>query len=259
MSLWQNLLNLDLYAVLGVERHATTIEILTATSIFLESMLQQPPPIPPAQWPHQDIRPNCPKLPNQPSQPTPVQRNVYVHYSVTLEEIFRGDTKQCVYQRWVNSAGTSQLVDGTVSFHLKPSMHSGTIIKFCGLGNEIDGATGDLVLVFKQYQHPSYGRVGDDLVVMCFLPLTVPLLGGAAEVKGIDGKRIRVWIAEPFPPIPPLVKRIEGEGMPTANGGRGALVIHFYVQFPHVPSHLRDETDKLLARIQNAPSEDGNN
>uniref|UniRef100_A0A182KC32 Chaperone DnaJ C-terminal domain-containing protein n=1 Tax=Anopheles christyi TaxID=43041 RepID=A0A182KC32_9DIPT len=145
-----------------------------------------------------------------------------------------------------------QVLMQTVLINITPSMRNGDKIVMHRYGHEVGGVTGDLVVFLNQSKNPVFSVVGDDLLCVRNVPLTMAVYGGRVDVKGIDNKNIRIVLAEPFPLYPPLVKRIEGEGMKTLNG-RGSLMVKFYVYFPSVPSHLMTESLKVLRKVEQDP------
>ncbi|XP_041769654.1 chaperone protein DnaJ 2-like [Anopheles merus] len=177
--------------------------------------------------------------------------SIVLQCPVQLEELFYGTRKDVSYQRLVNIAGQSELIYQTTSVNITPYMRDGEQIILRGLGNQIGAAQGDLLVVLRQFVHPSFSAKGNDLVCNCHIPLSVAVLGGIVVFRGIDNKTFRLMLDEPYPLLPPLVKVIEGEGMKTRHG-RGKLVVKFYVQFLPVPTRLRDETANLLRQIEGA-------
>lgn len=146
---------------------------------------------------------------------------------VQLEELFHGTRKDVSYQRLVNIAGQSELIHQTTSVNITPYMRDGEQIILRGLGNQIGAVQGDLLVVLRQFVHPSFSAKGNDLVCNCHIPLSVAVLGGIVSIRGIDNKTFGLMLHEPYPLLPPLVKVIEGEGMKTRHG-RGKLVVKFY-------------------------------
>ncbi|MFC2013125.1 DnaJ C-terminal domain-containing protein, partial [Chloroflexota bacterium] len=107
------------------------------------------------------------------------------------------------------------------------------------------GANGDLYLKISVKPHRQLERRGDNLYVTVTIPLTVAMLGGEAQVPGIDGK-----LALKIPPETQNGKtfRLSGKGVPHLGKlGRGDLLVKAGVV---LPEKLSAEEKKLFEQIR---------
>ena len=89
-----------------------------------------------------------------------------------------------------------------------------------------------LLTITLQQEHPTFKRVGDNLVTTVELTLKEALTGWERIVRTIDGKSIRV--SKPGPTQPGHEERYPGWGMKISKkpGERGDLVVRVNVKFP---------------------------
>jgi molecular chaperone DnaJ len=103
------------------------------------------------------------------------------------------------------------------------------------------GRKGDLYVTVHVQPHAEFRRQGDDLCVVLPIGVHEAVLGARVDVPSLEGPvRLR---------IPPGTQagqrfRLRDRGAPTANGGRGDLLIEARIVLPHVV----DERGKELMR-----------
>jgi molecular chaperone DnaJ len=110
-----------------------------------------------------------------------------------------------------------------------------------GHAGRLGGRNGDLYVSVHVQPHPEFRRQGDDLCVVVAVGVHEAVLGTRVEVPSLEGPiRLR---------IPPGTQagqrfRLRDRGAPTANGGRGDLLIEVRIVLPQVV----DERGKELIR-----------
>ena len=129
---------------------------------------------------------------------------------------------------------------------IPPGVKEGSRVRIAGKGEPgRGGANGDLYLKISVKPHRQLERRGDDLYVTVTIPLTVAVLGGEAQVPGIDGK-----LALKIPPETQNGKtfRLSGKGVPhLGKPGRGDLLVKTGVV---LPEKLSTEEKKLFEQIR---------
>ena len=117
----------------------------------------------------------------------------------------------------------------TVSFSAPPGTIDGTEIR---VPSPNPVAYGDAIVTIRHQEHPRFRSSGADLHGEHAIDLAEAVLGGSVVFKGLDGP-LRVSIPEWSGSD--TVLRIAEKGLPTANGGRGALLVHLRVMLPEKP------------------------
>ncbi|CDP15561.1 unnamed protein product [Coffea canephora] len=119
--------------------------------------------------------------------------------------------------------------------HVEKGMQNGQKITFPGEADEApDTATGDIVFVVQQKEHPKLKRKHDDIFVEHTLSLTEALCGFQFILTHLDGRQLLIK-SKPGEVIKPdQFKAIDDEGMPMYQRPfmRGKMYIHFTVEFP---------------------------
>lgn len=104
---------------------------------------------------------------------------------------------------------------------------------------------GSLDVKVRVREHPEFERVGDDLRSEFKSPLHVPVLGGTARVRTLDGA---VDLTIPAGTRNGKTFRLRGKGMPRLQGsGRGDLIAKLSVS---LPDPISKEEQKLFARLK---------
>ncbi|KAF7120157.1 hypothetical protein RHSIM_Rhsim13G0197500 [Rhododendron simsii] len=116
------------------------------------------------------------------------------------------------------------------------------------------GATGDIVFVLQQKEHPKFKRKGDDLFLEHTLSLTEALCGFRFVLTHLDGRQLLIKSNPGEVVKPDQYKAINDEGMPMYQRPfmKGKLYIHFTVEFPD--SLSPDQVKVLEAVLPPRPS-----
>ena len=104
---------------------------------------------------------------------------------------------------------------------------------------------GTLEVKVQVRKHREFERVGDDLRSEFMTPLHVPVLGGTARVRTLDGA---VELNIPAGTQNGRTFRLKGKGMPRLNGsGRGDLIARLKVM---LPESVGEEEQRLFTRLK---------
>ncbi len=95
--------------------------------------------------------------------------------------------------------------------------------------------------------HPRFRRLGDDLYVDVAAPFEDVILGGEAELRTLDGRRIAVTIPENSQNGQNI--RLRGLGMPTPGSPEKRGDLYATVR-PAMPKSLSDEQRELITRFR---------
>ena len=143
---------------------------------------------------------------------------------------------------------------------MKPEYTSGSAIQF-----KDDGSGSDVRVVIEEGTHSDFSRSGDNLAYTASISVLEALVGCAVDVTAMDGRKFSVPISEVV--APGYTKTVGGEGMPTASGGKGDLVMSFDVKYPSslrpdqkvllktglaMPRTLNSAQEQALTRVKNA-------
>ena len=167
--------------------------------------------------------------------------NVEQAVDVTLEEAFHGTTRTLI----VEGEHSEQR---RLEVKIPPGVDNGSRVRVAGEGRaSFNGQRSDLYLVVSVRPHERFERKGDDLHTEVEVPLSVPVLGGEAEVQGIDRK-----VALRLPPGTQNGQtfRLTGLGMPklSAPASRGDLYARVRVRLPQkVGDRERELFEELKA------------
>jgi chaperone protein DnaJ len=147
--------------------------------------------------------------------------------------------------------GKKVIPDSTIiTVPIAPGSKNGDCIPFPGEADEAPGwEAGDLLVIIKQKfePHSKWNRNGNDLHYLMYITLKQALTGLDVELAHISGEKIKLEIQNK------VIKQgdshlIENKGMPLSRGGKGNLIITFYVEFPtyeELESNIK-EIKKLL-------------
>ena len=173
-----------------------------------------------------------------------------VPLALSLEEMFTGTQKRIKLTKRIRDTSTGQImpVEKILTIDIRPGFKQGTKIRFAKEGDELDPnqTPADVVLILQQKPHPTFERVGNDLVHDVSVPLKDALCGTEVELTHLDRRRLRIKVPELI--APGYEKRIVGLGMPNSKdpSKRGDMILRFRVQFP---SYLSDEQKRQLRAI----------
>src|ERR1700759_1036138 len=139
----------------------------------------------------------------------------------------------------------------TVSIDIPAGVQEGMQLSVGGRGNagERGGASGDLIILIEEEQHPELHRDGINVAYELHLSFADAVFGLQAEVPTIDGKaKIK---------IPPgtqsgKIFRLKGKGFPGVNSyERGDQLIHINVW---TPQHVTPEEKIILEKLNESPN-----
>ena len=173
----------------------------------------------------------------------------------TLEELYSGCAK--TYQvtrkrRGDGRDGDSAYVDEakTLAVTVEPGWKQGTRITFESEGDAgPDILPADIVFELKEVAHPTFVRKNDDLLFVADISLKNALAGTTVNVPTLDGRTLAISCPEVV--SPGYLKRVKGQGMPTAKGFFGDLIIRFRIHFPKFLSETKkSQIIKLLDDAQ---------
>jgi molecular chaperone DnaJ len=137
-----------------------------------------------------------------------------------------------------------------LAVNVPPGVEDGTRIRLAGEGEiGMRGAPpGDLYIFLSVTAHPLFKREGEHLHCRVPLPITTAALGGAIEVPGIDGARVKIT-------VPPGAQtgqhfRLRGKGMSVLRSdARGDLYVELQVE---TPVNLTKRQQELLREFEAA-------
>ena len=135
----------------------------------------------------------------------------------------------------------------TYTVKIKPGVKDGTRIKLKGKGEpgENGGPAGDLIVVTRVAESPTYERRGDDLITQVQVPYSVAALGGSVEAPTPDGP---VSLKIPAGSEDGKLLRIKGRGAPKLNGsGKGDVLARVRIQ---VPKRVNKKERELLEELK---------
>ena len=137
--------------------------------------------------------------------------------------------------------------------NIPPGVRDGSRIRLAGKGEpgRSGGPNGDLYLITRVSESPTFKRKGENLEVE--VPLTIPeaLRGADVKVPTLSGtKTLRVAPGT----ASGTVQRLKGEGPPRlSGGGNGDIHYRFVID---VPDHLSDEQQKAVDELSRTFGED---
>jgi molecular chaperone DnaJ len=139
----------------------------------------------------------------------------------------------------------------TVTIDIPAGVQEGMQLSVGGRGNagERGGASGDLIILIEEEQHPELHRDGLNVAFELHISFMDAVFGLQAEVPTIDGKaKIK---------IPPgtqsgKIFRLKGKGFPGVNSyEKGDQLIHVNVW---TPQHLTPEEKEMLEKLTDSPN-----
>ncbi|KGF67727.1 hypothetical protein LL06_20500 [Hoeflea sp. BAL378] len=155
------------------------------------------------------------KTRHKPPSALPVSHH---HIAISLEAAFAGDRGEIAF------------ADGrTVAFDVPAGTVDGAEI---AVASPDPSTLGDAIVTIRHLKHPHFQSSGADIHGEQAIELTEAVLGGSFVYQGLDGPlRIEVpqWSGSD------TVLRVQEKGLPTGNGGRGALLVHLRVMLPDKP------------------------
>jgi molecular chaperone DnaJ len=141
----------------------------------------------------------------------------------------------------------------SIDVEVPPGVDEGQRLRLTGRGAAAPrgGHPGDLYVTIRVEPHPSFRRLGDDLLHVCRISIAQATLGAHLEIPTLDGST-EVTVAPGTQPGHQL--RVKGEGVPVLRGrGRGDLVVQLDVE---IPTRLSDEERTLLREFASLRGEE---
>jgi len=173
---------------------------------------------------------------------------------VSLEELFFGCNKVVEHtKKTVDETGEVIESVKSLTLNIKPGCKNGQRFVFDKEGNQKPNMEpGPVVYTVAALKHDVFARSGDDLVYTATLPLIDALCGTALKITTLDGRVLSI-------PVVDIVKtgsqkKIEGEGMPKADGSKGDLYIVFDILFPKTLSETQRNLMKAAFFFPGKPS-----
>ena len=171
------------------------------------------------------------------------QQPQVIDVSFTLEQLFFGDSRAITINRKINN----DTEENVIQLDVPAGTRDGTKYTYQGEGNIIQGYEDqDVVIIIKQKPHNLFRRDKDDLYYKMKISLKDALCGVSCEIKGIDGKKIKIEQTDKTIK-PDTVLKYKGMGMSRKSGGRGDLFVTFDIQYPDsLPIEVKDVLSEIL-------------
>ena len=170
-------------------------------------------------------------------------RTVNITAGITLEDAFNG--KELLANVTLPS-GKEQMIN----VKIPPGVDSGTTLRLAGMGEDsIPGAPrGDIHMTINVLPHHMFQRHGEDLITEVNIPIWTAILGGAINIKTIDGKDYEMAVPEGTQFGTTL--NMNGGGMPRLNSPavRGRLLVKLNLS---VPTNLTEEQKQIIRAVSN--------
>ena len=187
--------------------------------------------------------------------------DIEVTLDCTLAEMYNGAIKQVEYERSIVKHDAKTLVKERIvqQVEVKPGFSEESCITFKGQGHQQAGqAPANLLVKFKQIEHPDYRRLGDDLVLTTKITLTQAIEMKPVTFTTLDGRKLTISADEQI--SPQTCKLVHSEGMPMTQDAefkedlanvlltgqqlpKGSLYLRFDIQFP---TQLKLDVKKTL-------------
>lgn len=136
-----------------------------------------------------------------------------------------------------------------ITVNIPAGVEDGIKIRVAGEGEcgVRGGAAGDLYIFINILQHPIFERRKDDLYCTVSIKMTTAALGGAIQVKCLDGSLVKVAVPQGTQFDTQL--KVTGKGMPILKSNKfGNMFVRVKVE---VPSNLTARQKELLKEFDN--------
>jgi len=137
-----------------------------------------------------------------------------------------------------------------VSVYIPAGVENGAVLRIPDQGAEglRGGPRGDVYLVVSVKPHETFTRDGADLKCTKDISFPMAALGGRMKIKTLDGT---AELAVPRGTQTGTVLRLQGQGMPRPEGGRGDLLVTVAVK---TPTSLTEKQKHLLEELSSPDS-----
>mmetsp|Transcript_13241 Transcript_13241/g.45805 ORF Transcript_13241/g.45805 Transcript_13241/m.45805 type:complete len:343 (-) Transcript_13241:80-1108(-) len=178
---------------------------------------------------------------------------------VTLEDIFFGGEKVVPHTKTVvDAAGKKEVVEKSLTINIPPGCPFGERFVFEKEGNvKPNTEVGPVICVLELAKDPAptFVRSGSDLIFTAKLPVCAALTGTVIPIKTLDGRTLKVPVAEVVETGQRKV--VTGEGLPkVGGGGKGDLIILFELIYPHTLTEAQKEVIKAAFFLPAKPSKE---
>lgn len=167
---------------------------------------------------------------------------------VSLEDLYKGKTTKIALNKTIYKVDPRGRVQDSrgrtlsktaerkkIDVEIDRGMMEGQRITISGEGDVIPGILpGDLILIVKEKNHPTFKRKGSDLIMQKSVSLTEALTGLTFTIETLDKRTLYVTTPPGTVIKPNTIMQIKDEGMPMYRHPEqlGCLLIQFKVEFP---------------------------
>ena len=136
----------------------------------------------------------------------------------------------------------------SVKVNIPKGIADGTKMRLSALGQPgvAGGPSGDLILIVRVAEHPSFHREGATVLSEARLDIVTATLGGSITVPSLDGD---VRMKVPAGTKSGRKFRLRGRGLPKPDGARGDQMVTVYVDPPEKVTKRQKELLEEFARL----------
>ncbi len=138
-----------------------------------------------------------------------------------------------------------------VTINIPAGVAEGMQMKEQGKGNAArrGGINGDLIIAFKEIEHPELIRDEEDLLYNLHISIPEAVMGTSAEIPTVESK-VKIKIAPGTQAG--KVLRLRGKGLPYyGQYGKGDLLVKVNV---HIPSSISKDEKKIMEKLKDSPN-----
>jgi len=169
-----------------------------------------------------------------------------VELAIPLEDAYRGATRKITLKMTDHVGGRPQQTTKNFEVMIPAGVTTGAKIRLSGQGSPGvgGGSAGDIFLVIKIQEDPTYSVDGSELTLVVGITPWEAALGGKVQVPTLEGP-----INLKIPPGTQTDQRfrVRGRGLNARDGGRADQFVRVRIQ---VPKTLTDEERTLFERLQ---------
>lgn len=167
--------------------------------------------------------------------------DIRVDIELTFEEAILGTKKEIPIQ-YRNSGRKENL-----NIEIPGGIDNGEMIRLRGRGESIeDGQPGDLYLRVYVKAHKTFQKEGVHLIMTEEIKITEALTGVEKKIKTVEDKELKLKI--PAGINNGEILRIRGEGVKTANGLRGDILVRVKIKMPNKLSKKAKDAIEILRK-----------